>query len=69
MGVGNLREALAEAKELGCDVVWIHGTGEVMVSHPKIERRVRLNGRRKDTARVLVVFLKRVREARKGLSS
>lgn len=67
MGVGNLREALAEAKTLGCDVVWIHGTGEVRVTHPTQPRPVRLNGRRKDTARILVTFLRRVREAREGL--
>jgi hypothetical protein len=66
-GPSSLREALTEARDLGCTVSDVPHTGEVRVTHPRVVRSVRLNGRRKDCARVLVTFLKRVRTAREDL--
>jgi hypothetical protein len=55
------REALALARQLGCRVEWMRRTGEIMVSHPAIDARLRTNGRRKDASRRLTAFIERVR--------
>ena len=54
-----LREALRLALNLGCTVEQVRGTGEVRVSHPMQSRTVRLNSRRHDAPKVLMVLLRR----------
>jgi hypothetical protein len=56
----NLRQALAAATNLGCDVKKLRRTGEVIVSHPSIPLRVVVNSRRKDCPRQLSAFLRRL---------
>lgn len=58
------RQALAFARQLGCEVAWLQRTGEIMVSHPSILRRIRINGRRKDAPRKLTAFLADVQTMR-----
>jgi hypothetical protein len=53
----NLREALAEARRLGCTVAAINGTGEFSVSHPSWRHHVKLNGRKKSAPRILTTRL------------
>jgi hypothetical protein len=53
----NLREALAEARRLGCTVEAINGTGELSVSHPAWRYHVKLNGRKKSALRILTTRL------------
>jgi hypothetical protein len=53
----NLRNALDDARRLGCTVEFVDGTGEIAVSHPAWHRRVRLNSRKKSAPRKLVGFL------------
>lgn len=58
----SLKDALSEAKELGCTVEPIKRTGEVAVISPnKGEKRLRLNNRRKDAPDVLITLIKRLR--------
>lgn len=56
----NLRSALSIARHLGCRVDHLRRTGEIRVEHAISAKSLRLNGRRKDTPRVLVSFLRRV---------
>ena len=64
-GGGNLKDALKMARELGCQVTKPRNAGgEWVVSHPGAERKVRLNGRRKDTPRSLTAMLRRIEELR-----
>lgn len=56
----NLREALSTARGLGCTIAQIRGTGELIVSHPQVERRVVINRRRKDAPRELTTMLRRL---------
>jgi hypothetical protein len=57
----NLREALAEARRLGCSVAPVNGTGELDISHPAWPHHVRLNGRNKSAPRILGVRLRNLR--------
>ena len=61
-GGANLRHTLREAESMGCRVATIRRTGELRISHPAIDRTVKLNGRRKDTPRALTCFLRRIAE-------
>ena len=54
----SLREALAAALALGCVVEEVRRTGELRVRHPSRAKTVKVNGRRKDVGRALVVFLR-----------
>lgn len=56
----NLRDALAFARRLGCEIHCPRRTGELRVSHPSQRRSVRVNARRKDAPRELTTFLRRV---------
>jgi len=58
----NLRESLARARLLGCAVGPARRTGETVITHPRIGR-VRVNGRRKDTPKPVLTFLRKVEEA------
>lgn len=60
----DLRKTLARARSLGCQIEWLHRTGELMVSHASLARRVRLNGRRKDAPDRLLTFLARIERRR-----
>jgi hypothetical protein len=53
----NLREALRAARDLGCNAQHLRRTGEIIVSHPSIARRIVVNSRRKDATRELTAFL------------
>jgi hypothetical protein len=53
----NLREALDDARRLGCTVSPIDRTGELSVSHPAWRHHIRLNGRKKSAPRILTVRL------------
>jgi hypothetical protein len=53
----NLREALVEARRLGCTVEVVMRTGELVVAHPRWPRRERINGRRKSAPRRLTGLL------------
>lgn len=58
---GNLRDSLRLAESLGCSVVKPRNNGgEYVVSHPGVRRKVRLNGRRKDTPRSLTSLLRHI---------
>lgn len=56
----NLRPLLRVARELGCAMYCPRRTGELVVSHYRIARRVRINARRTDAPRALSCFLKQV---------
>jgi hypothetical protein len=62
----NLKDVLKRCTELGCTVERIKGTGEKIVSHPDVEKKVRINARRKDAPRSLTSLLKRVEKAREA---
>jgi hypothetical protein len=54
----NRRNALATARNLGCHIVHVNGTGDIKVSHPLMPKPVTINARRKDSGRKLTGFLK-----------
>lgn len=54
----SLRQALAQARNLGCEVYWPRRTGEVVVRHRLLEHAVRVNARRHDASRELVGLLR-----------
>jgi hypothetical protein len=56
----NLLDCEKIAKQLGCDVQSVIGTGEIRFSHPKIQKSIRVDGRRKDAPRALTAWLNRV---------
>lgn len=56
----DLRQALELALLLGCLVWKPRRTGEVVVAHRLLDRRVRCNGRRKDAPLALVAFLREI---------
>ena len=55
----NLREVLAEARRLGCTVVY-NPAGEWTVSHPTWPRRMRVSGHRRDAPRSLTTLVGRL---------
>jgi hypothetical protein len=57
---GNRLNAFRRARDMGCSITPINGTGEYRVSHPLLRLSVRVNGRRKDAPRHLIVYLKHV---------
>lgn len=59
-GNPNLRESLALARRLGCEVETVNRTGEVKITPPGPGLPVVCNGRRKDTPRVLIKALQRL---------
>jgi hypothetical protein len=56
----NLLDCERIAKRLGCAVRLVNGTGEIRFAHPKIQKSVRVDGRRKDAPRALTAWLNRV---------
>jgi hypothetical protein len=60
----NLRRAYEIAYALGCSISPVRRTGEDRISHPLLDHTVRVNSRRKDAPRHLVVFLRRIAELR-----
>lgn len=56
----NLNRAKRVAALLGCEVTCVHRTGELRFRHPSQDRPCRVNGRRHDAPRSLVVWLRRV---------
>jgi hypothetical protein len=64
-GVPSLKESLRQARKLGLQVELPNATGEVTVRDPlQPNSKVRLNNRRKDSPRALLVMLKRAAELR-----
>jgi len=61
----NLRDAIREARRLGCSVERISGTGEIRVFHPEFPKPIRLNSRRKDSPRDLTAKLRRLAKRRR----
>jgi NACalpha-BTF3-like transcription factor len=53
----NLRDCEKLAKQLGCDIETVNGTGEIRFSHPTIQKSIRVGGRRKDAPRALTAWL------------
>jgi hypothetical protein len=56
----NLVDCERIAKQLGCDVEPVNGTGEIRFTHPNVEKSVRVNGRRKDAPRALTTWLNHI---------
>jgi hypothetical protein len=56
----DLRKALARAQELGCDLRRPHATDDVIVSHPRFPRPIRVSTGRKDCPRALSTWLNRL---------
>lgn len=56
----NLLDCEKSARQLGCNVEPVNGTGEIRFSHPKIQRTLTVDGRRKDAPRALTAWLNRV---------
>ena len=56
----NLREALREAIECGCEVTRIRRTGEMRVRAPNCHP-FRVNSRRKDSPKVLETLLRQLK--------
>ena len=56
----SLRDCEKIARQLGCDIRPLPGTGEVLFSHPKIIQPARVNKRRKDASRFLTAWLNRI---------
>lgn len=52
----NLAELIRHAPQLGISVSPVRRTGELRFTHPQIASRPRVNGRRKDSPRVLTQF-------------
>ncbi len=57
----NLRRALAVAQSLGCTIRQPHATGDLVVSHPRLTRSVRVSRGRKDSPRGLTSLINRIR--------
>ncbi len=55
LGVG---DAVRVAERFGCVVLQPRRTGEFVFSHPLMTKKVRINSRRKDSPRQLVVWLR-----------
>jgi hypothetical protein len=53
-----LREARTLAIKLGARVEPVNRTGEVVFVHDRMSQRCRVNGRRKDVSKHLVVWLR-----------
>jgi hypothetical protein len=56
----NQRNAIRAASSLGCQIEHVRRTGEIRVSHPAIDRPVRINGRRKSASRKLTTMLRHI---------
>lgn len=59
-GNPNLTECIDYANAVGVAVERVHRTGELRFSHPSWPTTVRVNSRRKDSPRKLLVMLRRV---------
>jgi hypothetical protein len=57
----NLKDAIAEVVRAGGSATPKRGTGEIVVSHPSMARRLVVNGRRKDSPRKLITFLNSIK--------
>lgn len=58
----NLTELIRQAPQLGISVHPVRRTGELRFTHPLILSRPRVNGRRKDSPRVLTQFFSQVEQ-------
>lgn len=54
----NLLDAIRVARQRGCEVRPKRRTGEIVFSHPGIPQRAVVNGRRKDSPRHLIRFIR-----------
>jgi hypothetical protein len=55
-----MREAIVRFRELGGDVEKVHGTGEIVFTHPAIARPIRVNERKKDAPRAVTSAMRRL---------
>ena len=53
----NLIDSMQMARNLGCAVKSVDGTGEFRFSHPRMSKRITVNGRRKDAPRALTTWI------------
>lgn len=53
----NLADCERIARQCGCEVAPVKGTGEIRFSHPKMPKSVRVDSRRKDAPRALTTWL------------
>jgi hypothetical protein len=60
----DLRKAFEIAKILGCQLEHLRRTGETRVSHSQMSTSCRVDSRRKDSPRHLVVWLRSLASAR-----
>ena len=58
----NLREALKEAEDLGCQVAHVRRTGEIRIHAPDRPKSVKLNSRRKDCPKSLETVVQQLRK-------
>lgn len=58
----NLSDAKKVARQLGCDISTVSGTGDVRFKHHSKSESVRQNNRRKDASRALTNWLIKVYE-------
>jgi hypothetical protein len=56
----NLTECIRIAKQLGCKVEPVHGTGDIRFSHPLMPKPMNANGRRKSTPRKVTAWINKV---------
>jgi hypothetical protein len=59
-GTPNLIDAERAARSLGVTVLKVYRTGEIRFMHPSFTRSVKVNERRKDAPRALLVALRKV---------
>jgi hypothetical protein len=62
----NLADLIRHARRLGITIEPVRRTGELRFSHPRIPRRPRVNGRRKDSPRVVTDFFAEAERLQKG---
>lgn len=59
-GNPNLAETLSVARSLGVTVEKVNRTGEIRATHPAWGRSIKINERRKDSPRDLLVAVRRL---------
>jgi hypothetical protein len=62
----NLNKAIRAAADLGCAIHCVRRTGEIRVAHRLVEATCRVNRRRNSAPWHLLVYLRRVVEARRS---
>lgn len=53
----NVVDCKRMARDLGCTMEHVSGTGDIRFSHPSMPKPVNVNGRRKDAPRALTAWI------------